>query len=145
VVVLFLTGLSSNSVYRLKHIETRLTSKQKQTRDGLKTLYSMNKSYALLRNQQKQYLAKPAIPYIGLFKKDLTMLFETPSTKADGKLINFSKAKLLGKQIEQMKMYQNNTWNFKCDTLLLRYIRSQLEQPELSEQHFYTISKRLEP
>ncbi|ETO23062.1 rasGEF domain-containing protein [Reticulomyxa filosa] len=140
-----LTGLAANSVYRLKQTESKLTNKQKQIREELKTLYSMNKSYALLRERQKQYLAKPAIPYIGMFKKDLTMLFESPSTKAGGKLLNYSKAKLLGKQIEHMKMFQNNKWNLTCDAMLLRYIRSQLEQPEIEEQQLYKISKRLEP
>ena len=104
----------------------------------------------------KAFLAKPCIPHIGVFTKDLTFLSEQDSTfkhkdpqtgELIVKFINFTKCQQLGKQISDLRMFQNNgsKWNLEVDDLLKAYLEQQLQQEMKSDDDLWKLSCEVDP
>ena len=150
------SALRSIAVDRLKRYFAELTEEETQIMDEVKTLFAFRGNYPTLRNKMKGFLAKPCIPHIGVFTKDLTFLSEQDSTYKHKdpktgelivKFINFTKCQQLGKQISDLRMFQNNgsKWNLETDHLLLTYLRAQLQQEMKSDDDLWKLSCEVDP
>ncbi len=92
-------GLNAATVIRLRNSWSLLPSKIVAVWDALQQLFSPESNSINLRNALV-YASPPAIPYIGLFMKDLTFIEDGNQDDVNG-LINFNKrtlAVLLGLQ-----------------------------------------------
>lgn len=112
-----ISGLNHASVTRLKHTlackEIKAVAKQLQ---ALETLMDASLSYKAFRGAIAELEAAtppvPAVPYIGVYLKDLTFIEEIPDRV--GNLVNFSKCLLLHKCIKTTVLFQNRSYGFKA-------------------------------
>lgn len=107
----FIAGFSKAGVQRLRHTIRELPVKTTKRLAEMERLMSAESSY-------KSYRAKihtinpPCIPYIGVYLLDLTYI-EDGNPNSIGRLINFSKRRLIYTLIREVQLYQDQPFQFK--------------------------------
>lgn len=106
-----LAALSSTPIHRLKmtqmSVDPRAMAKVEEWNDLMKG----DQSYRKVREALVS-IKPPAIPYIGIFLKDIVFIADgNPDMTAEG-LINFNKYRLLYSVIAQIQQFQQESYNF---------------------------------
>lgn len=106
-----LAALSSTPIHRLKltqmNVDPRSMAKVEEWNDLMKG----DQSYRKIREALLS-IKPPAIPYIGIFLKDIVFIADgNPDFTADG-LINFNKYRLLYTVISQIQQFQQEAYSF---------------------------------
>lgn len=106
------SGLSNPSVLRLKSVWNGISPSHSKAFSELEDLMDPKQNFKKYRSQLLK--AKlPALPYFGLFLKDLTFLKENPDFCPDGS-INFDSLTMVAKLIEEVIQYQNVPYRFEA-------------------------------
>ncbi|KAL5292180.1 RGL1 family protein [Megaselia abdita] len=166
-----ISGLQSNSVYRLTKTWTALPKEKMEIFSELARIFSEdNNAWAqrevLMREgtakfadtvgqhdrhlqkiiqKQSTHTSHGTIPYLGTFLTDLTMIHAAiPDNLGEDKLINFDKKRKEFEVLAQIKLLQGaaNTYNLKEDQHFDRWFSSMLV---LDDSESHAISCQLEP
>eukprot|EP00118_Oscarella_pearsei_P003292 m.13785 g.13785 ORF g.13785 m.13785 type:complete len:1275 (+) comp25228_c0_seq1:253-4077(+) len=137
-------GLYHSSVDRLRHTKAKL---EKMDKKATKKLASMRAFINPVDNfKQLRYdlghVDPPCIPYLGIFMADLTMIDHGNKNFTNEGLINFSKCRLIYRQVRSFKTYQRQAYNFEQIPALVSALTNfhHLDDDALSE-----VSLREEP
>ncbi|XP_050670284.1 ral guanine nucleotide dissociation stimulator-like 1 isoform X2 [Leptidea sinapis] len=166
-----ISGLQSNSVYRLRKTWTLLCKEKAELYEELARIFSEdNNRWAqrellmregtakfadtvgendrqlqkLLHERGSPGVSNGTIPYLGTFLTDLTMIDTAiPDTVADG-LINFDKRRKEFEVLAQIKLLQGaaNAYHLPCDPMFDRWFDSVIL---LDDREAYQLSCQIEP
>lgn len=166
-----ISGLQSNSVYRLRKTWALLPKEKAELFDELARIFSEdNNRWAqrellmregtakfadtvgendrqlqkLLHERGSPGVSHGTIPYLGTFLTDLTMIDTAiPDTVADG-LINFDKRRKEFEVLAQIKLLQGaaNAYHLACDPMFDRWFDSVIV---LDDREAHTLSCQIEP
>lgn len=115
-------GLNSATVIRLRNSWTLLPSKIATIWEALGVLFSVESNYINLRDTML-HTAAPAIPYIGLFMKDLTFIEDGNPDHIDT-LINFTKLEMIAGILKTIQIFQQRKYAFTPLFFLQDYLSS---------------------
>lgn len=134
-------GLNHSSISRLKSSWEKVPSKSLQDYERLLNLFDMSLNYKNYREALKS-CKPPAIPYLGLFPKDLTAVEEGNENLTLDGLINFEKFRLLSKQIKKIEAFQHPLFSAKIIPKINAYLKN---LKLFSEKELYEKSLLYEP
>eukprot|EP00026_Physarum_polycephalum_P000460 Phypoly_transcript_00461.p1 GENE.Phypoly_transcript_00461~~Phypoly_transcript_00461.p1 ORF type:complete len:1571 (+),score=342.16 Phypoly_transcript_00461:421-4713(+) len=134
-------GLNHSSISRLKTSWEKVPSKSIQDYERLLTLFDMSLNYKNYREALKM-CKPPAIPYLGLFPKDLTAVEEGNENHTLDGLINFEKFRLLSKQVKKIEAFQHPLFSAKIIPKINAYLKN---LKLFSEKELYEKSLLYEP
>jgi len=107
-----LGALTSAPVHRLRHTKAEMERSTLAKVREFSDLMRSDSSFAAYRNKLSG-ISPPAIPYIGVFLKDLVFIEDgNPDVVQDG-LINFSKRTLLYSVIQRLQQFQMEEYNLQ--------------------------------
>lgn len=106
-----LAAFSSTPIHRLKVTQATLDPRLLQKVEEWNDLMKGDQSYRQVRLALAS-IKPPAIPYIGIFLKDIVFIADgNPDLTAEG-LINYNKYRLLYSVISQIQQFQQESYNF---------------------------------
>lgn len=114
---------------------------QKKAIDELDALMDTKGNYKNYRAALRA-VEPPALPYLGVFLRDLLFIEEGNPDNKDEDVINFEKLMLIGDVITQIKYFQSKSYGFTHDVLLQEYL---LKISTLPEEMLYKHSLLCEP
>lgn len=143
-----IAALESASITRMKKTWESIDSSYLKVFQDLKLTMSAEGSYKNFRTLLKTE-SPPAIPYIGVYLGDLTFIEDgnpdmVVSNESKLELINLLKMKMLSKVIEEIRMYQNDAYNFET-VAKIQKILEQEEDVQLTQQELFELSLKAEP
>lgn len=127
----FIAGFNKAPVSRLKHTMKELTTKTAKKLSDLEHIMTAEGSYKNYRTKIHA-VNPPCIPYLGVYLLDLTYMEDGNPNKI-GKLINFSKRRLIHTLIREVQQYQDQPFNFKCVEDLVDILKKALDLPILQD------------
>jgi len=138
-------GLNNISVQRLKKTWAELPERYQQMWDRLTVIMDTKNNYGEYRNRLSSAKQQniPAIPFLGVFLRDLTFIEDGNNDKI-GKHANFEKINLLGEVIREVQAYQRVPYQFKKQSSITKYLRKALVLPEDPEDTIYELSLQVE-
>jgi len=136
----FVSGFSHSAVSRLKHTKALLQRSQLKQLAEMDAVMSAESAFGNFRRDLKN-CTPPAVPYIGVYLKDLIFIEDGNPDTIDG-LINFSKRQLLYKVIEEMQQYQLKPYDIKQDLSIAPFVQTIFKY---DENHLYKLSLEREP
>jgi len=95
------SALNTSSISRLKSVWALLTERDKAHFDALQNLFCATENFKGYRKRFAE-ASKPALPFLGLFLRDLTIINEIPSDFDDGS-INYYKMRSISKILLKIK------------------------------------------
>lgn len=134
-------GLNHSSISRLKSSWEKVPSKSMQDYEKLLSLFDMGHNYKNYREALKA-CKPPAIPYLGLFPKDLIAVEEGNDNRTLDGLINFEKFRLLAKQVKKIEAFQHPLFSAKIIPKINAYLKN---MKLFSEKELYEKSLLYEP
>eukprot|EP01097_Dermamoeba_algensis_P007380 TRINITY_DN4652_c0_g1_i1.p1 TRINITY_DN4652_c0_g1~~TRINITY_DN4652_c0_g1_i1.p1 ORF type:complete len:216 (+),score=71.94 TRINITY_DN4652_c0_g1_i1:276-923(+) len=106
----------------------------------MKSLVSPNHNFTNYRAELRNSPA-PLVPFSGCIRTDLTFIEENASYLS-GRLINWSKMRMIGKIVMHVKYAQSRLYNLQEDPIIQNYIL--YSKVNMNEDELYEISKSLE-
>jgi len=123
-----ISGLSHNSVSRLKKTWPLVGQPSTDAFDDLNVLVDTKKNYMSYRDTLKK-ASLPAVPYAGLYLRDITFLEEGNSDKI-GDMVNFEKIQMYGKIFKEVQFYQRGRYPIVEDENMQVFLRKFNVMPE---------------
>lgn len=141
VVAIVVAGLGSSPIRRLKKTWEAL---EKNTLD----LFLKMDHLVRYKNNYKNYrhylraTQPPAVPYFGLYLKDLTFIADGNPDCLRGGLINLTKRRLIFTVLSELYTFQNSKYNFRRVPAIAEYLLSHQLTPDVQ---LHDRSRTLEP
>ena len=135
------TGLTSSICERLKLTTANVSTKRKEILESLRNIFKPDGNKQEMRRAMKK-ANTPAVPHMGIFLSDLTMMDELPSTTQQGQ-IDFRKCRRISGIIEALLMYQEKQYALMKIPSLFDHLQ-QLEGT-LKRTQSFALSKKYEP
>eukprot|EP00042_Codosiga_hollandica_P050878 m.617248 g.617248 ORF g.617248 m.617248 type:complete len:217 (-) comp58176_c0_seq11:69-719(-) len=134
-------ALTSSNISRLTQTWDQVYQEQRESFKRLQKLMDMQANFkdyrALLASA-----ATPAVPYVGIFLRDLTFIRDSGPDFITLGLMNVAKASKITEQLLSIESFQRG----KYPLLLVPRFRELIEQmTSLDEDQLYEISKRIQP
>eukprot|EP01094_Clydonella_sp_ATCC50884_P023673 TRINITY_DN5739_c0_g1_i2.p1 TRINITY_DN5739_c0_g1~~TRINITY_DN5739_c0_g1_i2.p1 ORF type:complete len:981 (-),score=236.14 TRINITY_DN5739_c0_g1_i2:206-2971(-) len=136
----FVSGFSHSAISRLKHTKALLPKTLVKQMAELDRVMSAESSFKAFRQELKN-ATPPAVPYIGVYLKDLTFIEDGNPDTTDG-LINFAKRGLIYRIIEDVQQYQLKDYDIKQDLSIAPFVQV---IHKYDENHLYKLSLEREP
>jgi len=147
-----MAGLNNTAIHRLKQTFPKISTVSKQIMQQLNNLSNTDLNYKSLRDSIK-LASLPAIPYLGLYLTDLTMI-DTGNTDRiaqslpDGttiELINFLKLRTSAQVITQIQNYQTIPFSYHPVKRIQDFIRECSSKALSDDDQLYELSLKMEP
>eukprot|EP01087_Luapelamoeba_hula_P007254 TRINITY_DN1766_c0_g1_i1.p1 TRINITY_DN1766_c0_g1~~TRINITY_DN1766_c0_g1_i1.p1 ORF type:complete len:560 (+),score=114.31 TRINITY_DN1766_c0_g1_i1:215-1894(+) len=149
-----LAGLNLHPVQRLKETWKGLSEKYRESMETLERLMENKQNYKNYRDRlaRVQETGESALPYLGVYLRDLTFIEEGNNTHSDEGLINFEKIQLVGQVIREVQYFQVHSQYAELkpseEQTTIKYLRKLrgLRQEQLDEKsHLCEASKAPPP
>jgi len=103
-----LAGLNLHPVQRLKETWKGLSDKYRESMENLESLMENKQNYKNYRErlERVQLTGESALPYLGVYLRDLTFVEEGNNTITEDNLINYEKIELVGQVIREVQYFQ---------------------------------------
>jgi len=103
-----LAGLNLHPVQRLKETWKGLSEKYRESMENLESLMENKQNYKNYRErlEKVQLTGESALPYLGVYLRDLTFVEEGNNTITEDNLINYEKIELVGQVIREVQYFQ---------------------------------------
>lgn len=115
-----LSGLSSNSIQRLKKTWDGLSSKTKAVYTEMEKLLDPSRNMRNYRNELK-IKEPPIIPFLPIYLKDLTFINDGNQSKIEN-MINFDKLRMMSNRVHDITHLVNKSYSFKEDPIIQNYL-----------------------
>jgi len=134
------SGFNNASILRLKITMSHLPRRSTEALAEIEELMTSQGSYRSYREAMAT-ANPPLIPYMGVHLSDLTFIEEGNPDKM-GNLINFSKRKLVSKQISQLQQYQSTPYNLDPVPRIIKIVSKPVNA---TDDDLYKLSLLREP
>jgi len=140
-----IAGLNMISIQRLKKTWKGLQSKTRKKFDRLEELLSHHQNYQLYR-ETLRFTPVPALPYFGLFMRDLAFTDAGNQTFLENNKINMTKMAMIASIVKDIQHYQKVPFTFKLNQLLEQYLKHHTQpEPPIDETSLEKFSIGVEP
>eukprot|EP01102_Stenamoeba_stenopodia_P003734 TRINITY_DN1388_c0_g1_i1.p1 TRINITY_DN1388_c0_g1~~TRINITY_DN1388_c0_g1_i1.p1 ORF type:complete len:628 (-),score=134.70 TRINITY_DN1388_c0_g1_i1:326-2209(-) len=133
-------GLNHSSLARMKMTWEKVKAKYLVKYRVLTDLFNIDQNFKTYRDALATS-KPPLIPYIGIYPKFLIAIEDGIPDKT-GEFINFNKLRMLFRQIQEIKAFQQTTYNMTVNPNLRALLRS---VQGWSEDELFNASQKLEP
>ena len=113
------SGLNSAAMQRLKKTWDALPSSKRSAMSKLETVMDPQNNYGAYRNRNKPLTA---IPFVGLYLKDLTFQNDGNPKRVDGGLINFDKWRHINNSVRSVLSYAPHSLNIPRQKAAEKYL-----------------------
>ncbi|KAJ5073248.1 guanine nucleotide exchange factor [Anaeramoeba ignava] len=139
-----MSGLQSDSIFRLRNSWEHVSVEQKRQFDKLTTVVNPANNYRKYR-QILSEINFPCIPFLDLILYDISLIESEHETfhEKNKKLINLKKLSAISKIVEFMQLCQLSIYKFRLVQAIHTYLDSL--QPKSNFDEFLEISLKLEP
>jgi len=135
-------GLNMGAVARLVKTWAALDTKSKARYEELMQLTHVTNNCRAYRDKLKT-LTSPALPYLGLYLKDLTFIEDGNMTYLEESVVNFQKMRMLAGIFKSISEFQRHSYNFTPVPQLQKYLLHGVA-PEQNDNELYKLSYQCE-
>jgi len=151
-----MAGLDLAAVHRLKQTKQHLNAERQAQLEQLNRLVSVDANRKAYRGALNDFTGPSCIPYLGMYLTDLTFIEEGNSNTIDKvittddqeqtlKLINWGKHQKYAAIIEEVRFYQQTSYNLAPCESIENYLRKSMLDLLMDDKEQYERSLEVEP
>ncbi|EMS13240.1 Ras guanine nucleotide exchange factor, putative [Entamoeba histolytica HM-3:IMSS] len=138
---------NTSSIHRLKRSFDSISGESKKILNKLIPIACPDKNWNVLREESRQLVGKPTVPYIGLILSDLTFTNFGNKTK-ENEMVNFGKCRQIAHILEQVMFMHQQTYaqliikNIEIQAAIISDSRYEVT---MSDKEAFDLSLKIEP
>eukprot|EP01102_Stenamoeba_stenopodia_P020851 TRINITY_DN826_c0_g8_i3.p1 TRINITY_DN826_c0_g8~~TRINITY_DN826_c0_g8_i3.p1 ORF type:complete len:865 (+),score=193.10 TRINITY_DN826_c0_g8_i3:912-3506(+) len=128
-------GLNNADVQRLKSTWRLLPSKYLMAFEELEAVMAPKRNFKTYRDALKM-ASTPALPYFGIYLRDVTFIDEGNSDYVEDDLVNFVKLEMISNIVQEIESYQKSPFEIEPLPVLQNYFKNLLILPETTRYKY---------
>ncbi|XP_047134690.1 uncharacterized protein LOC100197014 isoform X1 [Hydra vulgaris] len=141
VMAITVAGLSSGAVRRLSGTRDLIPENVLSCLQKIENLMDSKRNHVKYRKALSNS-PSPAVPYFGMYLKDLTFICDGNADYLKGGIVNLSKRRQVYSLLEEINQFQRKKYNFQEVPEVKSYL---LSKSFVSEDQLHNMSKKIEP